>query len=371
MPEDPIADAMRQAGGFVAPKDNDPVDPKPADPVDPVDPKPADPVDPKPADPVDPKPADPVDPVDPKADPVDPVDPASAVGKIIIPEPPVVQGDEFDKLLAERSKGRFKNLSDIDNALEAAPKNAFVNEQIAKANEYIQQGGTFQDFARTQTIDYVKMPDLDIIKEGYALSDPNLSADEVQLLAEEEYGVSENASEREKSLAQIRLKRDATKSRQALVEHQSKWAVPQASDEDIAAARTAEGEQWVADLSQAVDGIDKVDFVLNEKDTFPFEVSAEAKTAIKEQYADVRKFFLRYRKEDGSSDTQAFVKDMLILNNFEHILRSAASFNKGQGIEQVVDQIKNPDFKGENVQKPTDGKLTIQEQAARKFYGLT
>jgi hypothetical protein len=295
----------------------------------------------------------------------------SASGDKVIPEIKGQEGgNEFEKLLAEKSNGRFKTLSDIDQALEKAPEEAFANPQVAKLNEYLKQGGTFEDFARTQTVNYQDMSDVDVIKEGYRLSDPNLTQEEINLLAEEEYGVAEGATERDKQLAQIRLKRDATKSRGALVEHQSKWAVPQASAEDISAAQQAEAERWVTNLSSTVDKVEKVDFVLNEKDTFPFQVSAEVKDAIKKDYADLGKFFLRYRNDDGSENIEAFVRDMIILNNYDNILKSAASYNKSQGREDVIKDIKNPDFKGKDAtDKSSVGKGSIQDQALRAFYG--
>ena len=80
---------------------------------------------------------------------------------------------DFDTLLREKSGGKFKSYSDLEKSLQVkeapTPKTeTFANEKMAKLNQYILDGGTLEDFNKTQ-IDYSEMSDIDIIKSEMKL----------------------------------------------------------------------------------------------------------------------------------------------------------------------------------------------------------
>lgn len=366
MPEgkDPIAEAMAKASGMNI------VD---TDAVDPVDPKPTDPVDPKPADTVDPKPADTADPVDPKpADPVDPkpADTADHVDpKKTIPTDPK-PSDDFGTLLSEKTGGRFKSIEEIDAALKEAPASAYANEQIAKLNEYVSGGGKFEDFVRTQTVDYSQMSDVDVLAASMqTFNDDGLSQDDIQFLLTQKYGVAEDATEDAKRLARISLKQDATAAKKALLEHQQKWSVPQTSDQDVQATQQAGLEKWKGDLSKGVDAATKVEIKITDDVSFDFNLDDKAKASIKENYADPRKFFERYRNEDGSDNVAKFVRDMAILENFDNIGPALAAYGKSEGKDGVLKDLNNPNFVAPGSKKPVDSAKSVEEQAAAAIFG--
>jgi len=370
-PVDPIAAAMAAAANMkidgadpVDPKpaDPDPADPKPADPnpADPVDPKPADPVDPKPADPADPKPADPVDPK-----PADPVDPQK---KILDPDPDTKA--DFGTLLSEQTGGRFKSVEEIDAALSEAPEKAFANEQVAKLNEYVKQGGKFEDFARTQTVDYAKLSDVEAIATDLQLFEGDgLSAEDIQFLMNEKYGVTDDASDAQKKMAQINIKRDALAAKKRLSEHQEKWATPAQPDQGATADQDAVLANWKQSLTSGVDGTEKVSIALGEDNGFDFKLDDTIKASIKEKYADPRSLLKRYQKADGTDDVAKFVREMAILENFEVIAKLLHAHSKVDGKESVLEDLNNPNYKAKNNPDPKGGKLSIQEQAARAVLG--
>lgn len=275
------------------------------------------------------------------------------------------QGTNFDTMLAERSGGRFNSIADIDKALEEAPSNAFANEQIAKLNDYVKGGGRLEDFVRTQTVDYSQMSPQQLVAEKMALDDPEMSAQEIQLLMEEDFGVAEDASERVKQVAEAKLKRAAREAKKVLEENKAKWATP-LPDQTEAQAKAQ--KLWQAQLSNVVDRVDSIDLALNQTDNFSFKLEADAKATIKENYKDLSKFFQRYVKADGTEDVERFVKDMAILENYEAIVRSAASSSKSQGKKDVIDGIKNPDFKGDSKGDSQDKPKSIIDQAAAEFF---
>jgi len=265
---------------------------------------------------------------------------------------------DFDTSLSEKSGGKFKTYADIEAAITDAGENAYASDMVRKLNDYVKSGGRTEDFLRTQTVNYKEMGHLEAIKEEYALNNSDLTNEEINLLIEEDYGVGENATEREKSLARIKVKRDGEAAKRGLVEHQQKWAAaPEATKEQKTAASQQQVEAWKSELSEAVDKNAEIAFKVGE-DEFKFVPSAEAKSAVKEKH-DLAKFWDRYKTESGY-DVNKFVRDQYILNNFEDIKQALVVFAKGQGTEEIVDDIKNVDLKApDNKDKGGGGKSLL------------
>jgi hypothetical protein len=360
MPEpiDPVAAAMAKAAGMNIVDHNDPIEPKPVDPVEPVDP--VDPI--EPADPVDPvDPSKPVEPVDPKvADPVIPKDPTKTIPK----DPPV--DSDFGTLLSSKTGGRFKSIDEIDAALAAAPESAFANEQISKLNAFVKQGGKMDDYLRTQTADYSTMSDAEVIAQSMKVfNKKGLDADEIEFLMTEKYGITEGSTEAQKKMARINLKSDAADARDRLLEHQEKWKVPQVSDQEKIDAQSAQLEEWKGSLNSGVDGTEKVSIKITNDVSFDYKLDDSAKSAIKNGYADPRKFFDRYVKADGTNDVQKFVREMAIIENFDKIAPALAAFGKSEGVEGVLKDIVNPDFEAKSKGAPQGGPSSLQDQALK------
>ena len=273
---------------------------------------------------------------------------------------------DFDSQLSEKSGGRFKTFEDVEAALSETTEQSFANDTIAKLNEYVEAGGDINTFLKTQTADYSKISDLDAIREVEGMSDSTLSRDEIELLIEEEYGVSEDASDREKALARIKLKRAGEAARKQLTDHQKKWAVPQASNEEKLAAAREQAEKWKVELAEAVKGNEEVSFKIGEGE-FKFKPSDEVKKAVSDGH-DLTKFWDRYSTEDGY-DINKFVKDMYILNNYEDVVKAAVTYGKGLGTEDVVDGLKNPDYKGSDKKGKGGGTKSVADQIAENLFG--
>ena len=355
MPEpiDPIAAAMAKRAGLKI---------EPVDPIDPVDPKPADPVDP-----VDPKPADPVDP----AKPVDPVDPAKVADPTkTIPKDPLAT-DDFGTLLSTKTGGRFKSIEDIDTALAAAPESAFANEQVSKLNSYVKSGGKVEDYFRTQIADYGTMSDSDVIAASMqTFNKKGLDADEINFLMTEKYGITEDSTEAQKKMARINLKSDAADARDRLLEHQEKWKTPVVSDQDTQAALEAQLTTWQGTLGKSVDSIEKVVIKLTDQASFDYKLDDVAKASLKKNFADPRTFFDRYKNADGTDNTEKFVREMAILENFDKIGPSLAAFGKSEGKDGILKDLNNPDFEAKNKGgAPGGGPLSVAEQARIAIHG--
>jgi len=251
---------------------------------------------------------------------------------------------DFDKLIADKSKGKFKSFDDIEKALQTLPADSFANDEVAKINEYVKGGGNLDDFIRTQRTDYSKKPDVDVLRDAERIADPTLSEDDITLLLEDKYGVTGNATDKEKRLKEIQLKRDAAIARQQLIDHQKQWAVPTKQGKTAEEA-SADAQKWVSSLSTTAEKVEKIEIKLNDVDTFEYSVPKETRSKVSKENENLATFFKRYLNEDGSENVAKFVKDMVILSNFEDIVKTAAGFNKAKGREEIVKGIKQTDFK--------------------------
>jgi hypothetical protein len=200
-------------------------------------------------------------------------------------------------------------------------------------------------------------------------NDDGLSQDDIQFLLTQKYGVTDDASADAKRLAQISLKQDAATARKALLEHQQKWSVPQNPDQGANATQQAGLDKWKGDLSKGVDGTEKVVIKITDDVSFDFDLDDSAKASIKENYADPRKFFERYRNADGSDNVAKFVRDMAILENFENIGPALAAYGKSEGKDGVLKDLKNPNFVVPGSKKPVDPAASIADQAANVILG--
>jgi len=277
-----------------------------------------------------------------------------------------VQGKDFETTLAERSNGRFNSFADIEKALEEAPAGAFANEQIAKLNDYVKQGGSLNDFIKTQTVDYSTMSPDQLVKEHIMMTE-GLTSDEADLMIEDSFGVQAGSTDRDKKLAEIKLKRESNKALAFLRENQQKWSVPQGADKQ--ATDKAISEKWQADLGSAVKGVENIEISLNQTDKFSYKVEPDVLKKIQETMKRPEAFFKRYINADGTENVKKFVEDMVKLEQFDTIVRSASANNKASGKQEVIDEIKNPNFKGDNKSGKETARLTVAQQAAKAMYG--
>jgi len=275
-------------------------------------------------------------------------------------------GKDFETQLAERSNGRFNSLADIEKALEEAPTNAFANEQVAKINEYVKEGGNLNDFIKTQTVDYSTMSPDGLVREHIMMTE-GLTSEEADLMIESDFGVSSNATAREKQIAEIKLKRQANKALEFLSENQRKWSVPQGADNK--ANQEAINAKWESDVGSAAKTIQNIDIALNKTDKFSYKVEPDVLKKVQDTVKRPQDFFKRYIKADGTEDVAGFVRDLVKLEQFDTIVRSAAANNKAEGKAEVIKDIKNPDFEGKNKGGKEESPLSIAGQAAKAMFG--
>ena len=301
-----------------------------------------------------------------------PESPAKVEKEVVSEDTPSVSFD-FEDALIEKSSGKYSSYDELAEAmaeLETKASNTFANEQMARLNEYVAEGGDMMDFLTTQLTDYSEMSDVDVIKSQMKLTEKELTSEEVNLLFEDSYKLDETKwSETEIKLAKIKLKRDANKSRADLIDFQKKNSIPKSKVQEAENKAQIEAAQkeWVKKVENSLRSFKDIKVDIGDKgEKFSYSVSDDTIKSIRKTNKNLQKFWDRYINEDGTQDVNKLTREMAILNDFDNIVRSVYAQARSNGKEAVVKDLKNPSYTPES--KPTaEKRLTIQEQISQQL----
>lgn len=288
------------------------------------------------------------------------------------------ESPSFEELLLEKSNGKFKSYEDFEKALTEKPQETksvdFANEQLEVLNRYVQDGGKLEDFLKTQ-VDYASMSEIDVIKAEMKLNDPDLTESDMDFLINKEYQLdTEEYDEDDVRLSKIKLRKDARKAKTALKEWQDSYAVtekkesvePQQnvekSNQPSKESLEKERLRWEGAVKESASKMEKIDFEINEKgDKFSFALSDDDRAAVIKNNSDLSTFWSRFMNGDGSENVEKLNKSTFILDNFDKIIRAAASKFKSEGKDAILEDIKNPNYSAESKVQPSGAK-SLQEQ---------
>lgn len=269
---------------------------------------------------------------------------------------------DFNTLLREKSEGKFESYEDLVKSFEETQQkqntSTFANETIATMNKYVLDGGNIDDFNKTQ-VDYSEMSDDDIVKAEMKLNDSDLSDEDIDFMFNNEYTLDEEEyDEDEVRISKLKLRKDAKQSREKLVQWKKQFEIPEVSKatenqrETVDAeklnqqkALEVEKQRWANIVQETTSKFDKVDFDINDKgEKFTFALSDEDRNSVKETSADLSKFWSRFMNKDGTENVEKLNKAMFLVDNFDKVVRAVANQYKSNGKEDVLKDIKNPDY---------------------------
>ena len=286
---------------------------------------------------------------------------------------------DFDSLLLEKSEGKFESYEDLVESFEKTQQkqntSTFANETIAKMNQYVLSGGKIDDFNKTQ-VDYSEMSDDDIVKSEMKLNDSDLSDEDIDFMFNNEYTLDEEEyDEDEVRISKLKLRKDAKQSREKLVQWKKQFEIPEVSKatenqrENIDSEKLKqqesfkiEKERWANVVHETTSKFDKVDFDINDKgEKFTFALSDEDRNSVKETSADLSKFWSRFMNKDGTENVEKLNKTMFLVDNFDKVVRAVANQYKSNGKDDVLKDIKNPDYSMNNSETGSELK-SLQQQ---------
>ena len=255
--------------------------------------------------------------------------------------------NDFLGYVNEQFETKFDSMDQFRDTLSSEPKSEFANEQIASMNKFVSETGrSVNDYLRTQTADYSKMPNEHIMLEHLRMSNPELSGKELQLYFESKYKVGEGKfSESEQTLGKIELKKDAAQARQELTDWQNSYKTPENNDGMTSEEADKIRGEWLNSMNSEVDQMQSLTFDINDQgETFDFALNDEHKSSLADNNSNLSNFFDRYIDDSGKWDFDQLNIDMFIRDNFDQIIRSVANQYRSKGTEQVIQDIKNPTF---------------------------
>lgn len=286
-----------------------------------------------------------------------------------------VYEDDALFVLNEKYGTDYNNLDELLDDLDSEEESNFANEQIANMNRFVQETGrSVQDYYKTQTYDYEKMSDEDVVKEYLKLENPDLTQKEVDLFYNSTYKQGKGKySEEDTELGRIHLKRDSAKAREELLDLQKEYWSPvenqeRMTQEDMDRMEDAKLD-FLDDMDDELDDIDSLSFQINENgETFEYQLTDEDRNVVSDTLENLDEFFDGYRDEDGNWDKESLALDMIAMKLQNNIIRAVANQYRSKGTEQVLRDIKNPSFEPSG-QTPSNESTSVVDQISKHIFG--
>ena len=294
-------------------------------------------------------------------------------GEVVQEQPKELQKEVVDLTggsEVQQETTEVKEVSSFRDAL-TRKKSEFANEQLEKMNQFVSETGrTIADYIRTQTVDYSKMSNEDVMRIHMAQNNPELSRDEINVLIDSKYKLDKGKhSEADQTLGKIELKKDVSQARKDLMDMQEKYRMPVENNEASSEESESVRKEWVETMSNEVDEVESITFEMNENgEEFTFQLTDEHRQGLVDSNSDLNNYFDRYIDEDGNWDFDRLNTEMFVLNNFQDIIRSVANQYRSKGTEQVVKDIKNPSFDNTN-KVATSKERSVLDELDDRMYG--
>ena len=277
---------------------------------------------------------------------------------------------EFLRFVNDQFETSFDSMDSLKTTLRGQ-NTSFANEQIEKMNNFVSETGrTIADYIRTQAIDYSKMSNEDVMRLSMKQNNPELTMDEVNVLMESKYKLSKDKnSEADQTLGKIEMKKDVSKARKELIDIQNKYKMPIEEKGMSAEQEESIRSEWVENMSKEVDDVESITFDINDNgEQFTFELNEGHRNDLMESNSNLNNYFDRYVDDSGNWNFDKLNTDMIILNNFQDIVRSVANQYRSKGTEQVVRDIKNPSFNNE-ARQATGNEKSVQQTIEDIIFG--
>jgi hypothetical protein len=276
-------------------------------------------------------------------------------------------------MLSERYGQEFNDFSAYEDYLSSqktTPEDIpsqFANETLQQINDYVKNTGrSVEDYMMTQSLQPDEMSDQEAVMFMLERENPNLSKDDLKFFMEETYKLKADDGSTEKRFGEIALKKEAIKAKSEISEFKSHYKTPvsdivnaKQNEEEIQAKKDSFYNEVVEDMK----GIEGLTFDMDDKGTeFTFAINDENRPKPEEYVNQLDNFFNQYVDEAGEWDYDRLNTDMFILNNIDSIVKSVANHYKGQGTEEVVQELKNPSYGGQDAAPTGNDEPTIAQQ---------
>lgn len=289
-------------------------------------------------------------------------------------EQPVTQRT-LDELLSEKTEGKFKSWGDIEKIL-SEPKEEFADERIKQINQYVKEGGKFdENWLYWATTDFTTMQDdpIELLAMEMRLKDPDITDKEIEYELKREYRMEEWSDDDSEpnEIEQIMSERIGRKAKSALEtikSHQNKLLISPAKEMEVELKSKEEQnikakQNWEANVSNLLKDFNSLPIELSENNTFSFELSGELKNEVQKTMVDLwtnpNAIIESFVTKDGI-DAKGLAETIVKIKNFNKIVSIAIKNAQNVGKKEVIDGLKNADFVIDS--KSTSQKSKTMEQ---------
>lgn len=266
-----------------------------------------------------------------------------------------------------RFKEKELEISKLTEELNKPKESEFANDYIKKLNEVAKSGIDFnEEFWQMQNLDLDKYSSsnkddmLALMKLELKVSNKELTDAHVDRYFRKNYPALYDElltpEDRDYKDSMLDLDMDFRKARTRLAEYKSKIQLPTVNLEEREKQAKAQ-EEWIKNFNQSVktevSSYNEQPFKVGDLE-LKFSVDNESKKVIESMMINNDKFFEPYFNEDRSVNIGKLKKDMLILSNFDKIIKMAHDQGVSSGREMIADKLENADVETSARQVPEE-----------------
>lgn len=233
-----------------------------------------------------------------------------------------------------------------------------MDERIEAIARFVEETGRSpQDWFAYQSLNPSEMDDVTAVRVSMASEYPGLNVDELNTLIASKYNMDpDSASEEQIRLAQIQLKADATRARQAIEDIRNGYAAPEVQQQDYSDDYYQIDDQWVQNMSQEVGSLTGLEFDLPNGQTFTYGIDPGYRGQLIDRNARIDEFFDSYVDNNGNWDYDTLASHITVIDKIDEIVASVYRQGMSDGQKGVVQNAAN-------VKTETTPQQTAKEEA--------
>ena len=256
----------------------------------------------------------------------------------------------------------------FDEEIKKIPRNellkkAGVTDFAIEMDEYLAKGGNAADYLNAKSIDYNKISDEDLVKSDLRKEYPGFSAEDIDELFLAKYKDIDavDPTDLDRKRSELQLRADAFKARQAKIEQQQKFKIPDApilqkneayeqwkTEQESQSKLIEQGKQWFLqhDATKALNESKRVTISLGEG-VAPFNFNVDKPELITQNLTDGGETWNKLTStKTGEPDVPKQQLLTLIAFNPQKFINDIFNYGVSTGQRKLVSE-------GQNATKPT------------------
>jgi hypothetical protein len=218
-----------------------------------------------------------------------------------------------------------------------------MDERIEAIARFVEETGrTPQDWFAYQSLNPSEMDDVTAVRVNMASEYPGLNVDELNTLISNKYNTNpDSASEEQVRLAQIQLKADASRAREAIENIRNGYAAPEVENQNFSDDQYVIDDQWVSQMSQEVGSLTGLEFELPNGKTFTYGIDDNYREELVNRNARIDEFFDSYVDKGGNWDYDTLASHITVIDKIDEIVGSVYKQGLSDGQKGVVQNAAN------------------------------